>query len=108
VIDGDTLLLNIDLGFKVIKEQRVRLTQIDAAEMKTEEGKKSFKYLRDLAAGLDVVVVKTSKVDIYGRYLGDVFYPAIQANNRTTQSDIFRNGVYLNEELVKKGFAKVI
>ncbi|MFT6077682.1 MAG: hypothetical protein ACJA02_001214 [Myxococcota bacterium] len=45
--------MNIDLGFEVIKKQRVRLSQIEAPEMKTEAVKKSFKYLRDLAARLD-------------------------------------------------------
>lgn len=107
VVDGDTLILNIDLGFKVIKEQRVRLTQIDASEMKTEAGQKSHHYLRDLCASIDEIAVKTNKVDIYGRYLADVFYLPVEAKRGTTQSDIFSNGIYLNAKIVKDGMAKV-
>lgn len=105
VVDGDTLILNIDLGFKVIKEQRVRLTQIDAPEMKSEAGKKSHRYLRDVCAVIDEVAVKTNKIDIYGRYLVDVFYLPSDGKRGTTQSDIFSNGIYLNEKIVRDGFA---
>lgn len=107
VIDGDTLLLNIDLGFQVIKEQRIRLAQINAAEFKTPQGQKAFKYLRDLSANLETIVIKTNKIDIYGRFIADIFYPLKQENNQTTQAEIFENGIHLNEELVAKGFAEV-
>jgi endonuclease YncB( thermonuclease family) len=76
--------------------------------MGTTSGQEAFKYLRDKAARLGTVVVKTNKIDIYGRYLVDIFYPVSKANNQTTQAEIFNQGVYLNEELVKKGFAKVV
>lgn len=105
VIDGDTLVLNIDLGFQVIKEQIIRLAQIDAADIETARGKKAFEYLRDLAGRLEEVVVKTNKVDIYGRYLGEVFYSNEDVNQ--SQTKIFKNGVYLNGELVKKGLVEV-
>ncbi|MFT6346801.1 MAG: endonuclease YncB(thermonuclease family) [Myxococcota bacterium] len=107
VVDGDTLLLNIDLGFGVIKEQRIRLAQIDSPEIKSSQGKKSFEYLRDLCARLDFLVVRTNKIDIYGRYVADVFY---QNTNDSTQekTTVFENGVYLNEELVNNGFAGLI
>lgn len=108
VVDGDTLILNVDLGFKVIKEQRIRLAQIDAPEMEDENGRKSFQYLRDLCARLEWVVVRTNKIDIYGRYLGDVFYLNTDMNNQTTKIAVFEEGVYLNEELVKKNLVKVV
>ncbi|MFT6386550.1 MAG: endonuclease YncB(thermonuclease family) [Rickettsiales bacterium] len=109
VIDGDTLLLNVDLGFEVIKKQRVRLAQIDAPEMKSEAGEESFKYLRDLAAKLKFVVIRTNKIDIYGRYLGDVFYPNISDGSRVSneKTEVFEKGIYLNEQLLEKGFAKM-
>lgn len=107
VIDGDTILVNIDLGFKVIKEQRVRLSQINAPEMKTNEGKKSFQYLRDFCASLNEIVIKTNKIDIYGRYLGDVFYSKVQGTNKVSHGEIFQKGIYLNQQLVSKGFAQI-
>jgi endonuclease YncB( thermonuclease family) len=108
VIDGDTLLLDIDLGFQVIKEQRVRLNQIDAPELKTKKGVEASEYLKELASRLETVIVKTNKIDMYGRYLGDIFYPKVENEKRLTQIEIFENGIYLNEELVEKGFAKII
>lgn len=106
VVDGDTLILNIDLGFQVIKEQRVRLAQIDAPEMNGEEGRKSHRYLRDLCAGIEEVAIKTNKVDIYGRYLGDIFY--LQSGKKANQNEIFTEGVYLNAKLVEEGLAKAV
>lgn len=106
VVDGDTLILNIDLGFQVIKEQRARLTQINAAEMGTAEGKAAYRYLRDLCARLDTVVVKTNKIDIYGRYLVDLFY-LNEGAERRSQSYFFEKGVYLSEELVREGVVGV-
>lgn len=108
VVDGDTLILHIDLGFEVIKKQRVRLTQINAPEIKTAAGKKSHQYLRDLCASIEEVAIKTNKVDIYGRYLVDVFYLKTAAKKGTTQGDIFSHGVYLNEKIVEDGMAKII
>lgn len=107
VVDGDTLILNIDLGFEVIKKQRVRLTQIDAPEMKSAAGKESHQYLRDLCASIEEVAVKTNKVDIYGRFLADIFYLPSDAKRGTTQADIFTKGIYLNVKIVEDGMAEV-
>jgi len=38
VIDADTLLLDIDLGFEVIRRQSIRLARIDAPERVTRQG----------------------------------------------------------------------
>lgn len=108
VVDGDTLILHIDLGFGVIKEQRVRLTQIDAPEIKTPQGVRSYQYLRDLCAGIEKVAVKTNKVDIYGRFLADIFYLEGELKNGTTQADIFTQGIYLNAKIVEDKMAEVI
>lgn len=105
VIDGDTLLLNIDLGFQVNKEQRIRLACLDCPEIKTEKGKKSFHWLRDKMMQLDSIMIKTHKVDIYGRYLGHVFY---DSTNTMSGDDIFKDGVYLNEEILREGFGVVM
>lgn len=107
VVDGDTLILHIDLGFTVIKEQRVRLAQINAPELKTAAGRKSHHYLRDLCASIQEVAVKTNKIDIYGRYLADIFYLRSEAKKGTTQGHIFTKGIYLNEKLVEEGVVEM-
>jgi hypothetical protein len=49
-------------------------------------------------------VVNTRKYDIHRRYVAHVFYAF---NNRGIEST-FLKGWYLNQELVDKGFAKVV
>ena len=46
-------------------------------------------------------MVKTHKIDIYGRYVGHVFYALKDAK----LADVFATGRYLNQELVAKGLA---
>lgn len=108
VVDGDTLILLIDLGFDVKKEQRVRLTQIDAPELKTPDGQEAFEYLLNIAANLDEIVIKTHKIDMYGRFLGDIFYNPDEENKNFSKSEIFQNGNYLNQELANHPLFKVI
>ncbi|VAX35183.1 hypothetical protein MNBD_UNCLBAC01-949 [hydrothermal vent metagenome] len=104
VVDGDTLLLRMDLGFQVFKEQRIRLAQINAPEIDTEEGRKAYEYLRNRLAEVDFVIVKTHMIDIYGRFLGDVFY----SHKLKHRDNVFLNGEYLNQELIDEGLVSVL
>lgn len=104
VIDGDTLLLRVDLGFQVWKEQRFRLAGIDCPAIDEPGGREAFEYVRDQMAKVEFVMVKTNKIDIYGRYVAYVFY-SFKEDDR---AKIFREGRYLNQELVEKGLAKII
>ncbi len=74
VIDADTLDVMVHLGFGVSIKQRVRLYQIDAPELKTDEGKKAFEFVK----GLNLQNVKLDTAigvkDKYGRCLGDLFF----------------------------------
>ena len=70
VIDGDTLLCNVDLGFKLRWEHPVRLWGIDAPELGTEAGEKAKAYVESLKLG-DVTLL-SCKPDKYGRVLADV------------------------------------
>ncbi|MDP8213468.1 MAG: DUF1016 N-terminal domain-containing protein [Candidatus Zapsychrus exili] len=104
VIDGDTILARIDLGFCTSREQRIRLASIDCPEMGTEEGEAARKYTEDaLLGGLTFVMIKTNKQDIYGRYVAHIFYSKTEAN----RDKIFTEGYYLNQELIDEGFAKI-
>lgn len=103
VIDGDTLLLRIDLGFQVWKEQRVRLAGIDAPAMDEPKGKEAYTYVLNQLAKVGFVMVKTNKIDIYGRYVGHIFYSL----KGSSKEETFSKGRYLNQELVQKGLAGV-
>ena len=102
VIDGDTLLLRIDLGFQVWKEQRIRLAEIDCPAMDEPKGREAFEFVRDQMAKASFVMVKTNKIDIYGRYVAHVFY---SLDEDAEKEDVFKSGRYLSQELVDKGLA---
>ena len=104
VIDGDTVLLRVDLGFAVWKEQRIRLAEIDTPPLDAPKGQEAYCYVRDQLAQAQTVVVKTHKIDIYGRYVGHLFY----ALKETELADVFATGRYLNRELVAKGLATTL
>jgi endonuclease YncB( thermonuclease family) len=104
IVDADTLLLDIDLGFEVIRRQRIRLARIDAPARDTTEGAAGRRFVREQLAVARSIVVKTVKTDLHGRYVAHVFYAF---NNRGIEPT-FLKGRYLNQELVDKGFAKVV
>ena len=91
VIDGDTLDLNIDLGFDISHKVRVRLNGINCAEKNTDLGKSAKSYVQKLLPVGSVVTVTTYKVEKYGRMLADVI-PKDSANT-------------LNKLLVDNNFA---
>jgi micrococcal nuclease len=82
VVDGDTIDVDIDLGFNVSFYQRVRLAGIDTPESRTTDkaekvlGLEVKKKLSDLLANAQDVVIRTEKPDStekYGRVLGWLF-----------------------------------
>jgi len=79
VVDGDTIDVEIDLGFNVSFSQRVRLAGIDTPESRTKDkfektlGLESKEYLKSKLKDATMVVIKTEKPDSsekYGRILG--------------------------------------
>ncbi len=104
IIDADTLLLDIGLGFEVIRRQRIRLARVDAPARETPEGARGRRHVREQLAVARSIVLKTVKTDLHGRYVAHVFYAF---NNRGIEQT-FLKGRYLNQELGDKGFAKVV
>lgn len=80
VVDGDTLLLRLDLGWHISYEARCRLVGCNAPEIGTEEGQaaKSFvtALLNSAGGALDgsgaQVTLISHQIDKYGRPLGQV------------------------------------
>jgi endonuclease YncB( thermonuclease family) len=104
VVDADTLELMVDLGFEVFKQQRVRLAGIDAPDIETPAGDEAYRYVIERLARAPFVMVKTNRIDIYGRYVGHVFYAL-----KPLDSDaVFASGEYLNQQLLDRGLARPI
>jgi micrococcal nuclease len=78
VVDGDTIVVDIDLGFHVtIKDHPLRMARINAPEKKGETfaaGTKSMNVLKQKLEGKEIVIrTYRSGEDKYGRLLADVF-----------------------------------
>jgi micrococcal nuclease len=95
VVDGDTVDLNIDLGFSLTKKERVRLAGIDTPESRTRDleekklGLEAKDFLERRLSDGDNLTVKTEKDGKYGRMLGWLY---IGETN-------------LNKEMVERGYA---
>jgi endonuclease YncB( thermonuclease family) len=101
VIDGDTLLVTIDLGFSIFKEQRLRLRGIDAPELGEPGGSASKRFVESELKNAQFLIIKTYGTDLYDRYLVDIFYlPGEEDSNR-----VIHEGKFLNNELLNEGFA---
>ncbi len=103
VVDGDTIRVNLDLGFGIFHHEILRLAKINAAELSTSEGKKSAKILAAILKDVPFLVVKTFSTDIYGRYVADVFLGEVGVEAQ----EIADRGVYLNQLLLQKGAVEI-
>jgi len=100
IVDGDTIDVDIDLGFDISFTQRVRLAGIDTPESRTTDkyekalGLEVKNKLKHAIEAAKTVVIRTEKPDStekYGRILGWVF--------------LDENPVSINQTLIDEGFA---
>jgi len=80
VVDGDTLDVNIDLGFGMTyKKQRVRMMGIDTPESCTRDkveklfGKASKKHLKKLLESAESISLISHDKGKFGRILGEIY-----------------------------------
>jgi len=98
VIDGDTVDVDIDLGFSITITHRVRLKDIDAAETRTKdleekaEGIKARLWLEKELSRKGEWIIDTTKEDKYGRILGTLY--------------LVGDPVTVNERMLNEGIAK--
>lgn len=84
VVDGDTVDVVIDCGFKATRVERIRLMlpgggYVNAPEIRGPEkpaGQTSTRFVSEWVAGNGSgdwpFVITTQKTDVFGRYLGDL------------------------------------
>ena len=96
VIDGDTVELDIDLGFNITRREKVRLYGINTPELTDKDPVIREKAIQAKLKVVDLVMfqklqIKTlkDKLDKYGRILAIINV----------------NGVIVNDELVSLGLA---
>lgn len=99
VIDGDTIDIDIDLGFSITISSRIRLKGINAPETRTtdldekEKGIQAKNWLIEKLSTNEEFIIDTYKEDKYGRMLGILY---------SENSEISINQMMLNEGIVKK------
>ncbi len=102
IVDGDTVDVDIDLGFNIwLNNRRVRLASIDAPETRTtdlvekELGVRASKRLSEILPVGSICTVETllDKNDGFGRILG-TFY-----SNHSFQS--------VNKTMIQEGYANI-
>ena len=95
VYDGDTVTLDISLGFDTTMKHKVRLLGINTPEIRGKErldGLISRDRLKELIDGKDIIIVThKDKGGKYGRLL----------------ATIFLDGVDINQQLIDEGLAEV-
>ena len=100
VVDGDTIDVDIDLGFDISFTSRVRLAGIDTPESRTTDKKEKAlglevkQRLKELLSKSSSLVIKTEKPDStekYGRILGWLFIDGAEKS--------------INEGLIADGYA---
>jgi hypothetical protein len=128
VVDGDTIRVVLDLGFKIFHKEILRLKGIDAPEIDSAAGKKSSKILSEILQDVPFLIIKSIRTDVYGRYVADVFLA--EKNNPksklagaklvgeelavaelTVESDpqkVADEGVYLNQLLLDRGAVSLV
>ena len=100
VVDGDTIDVDIDLGFDISFSSRVRLAGIDTPESRTTDkaekalGLQAKEYLKYKLKDAKSIVIKTEKMDSsekYGRILGWIFIDGQE--------------VSVNQQMINDGYA---
>ena len=100
VVDGDTIDVDIDLGFDISFSSRVRLAGIDTPESRTTNkaekvlGLEAKEYVKSKIKDAKDIVIKTEKMDSsekYGRILGWLFLDGSK--------------VSVNEQMIADGYA---
>ena len=101
VIDGDTIWMNVHLGYDIRIRQKLRLRGIDAPELKTEAGEKARRFVESKLAAASRVKITTTRPDKYDRYLSDVWFQ----ENHSGESE--NRWINLNKLLLETGHARV-
>ncbi len=101
IIDGDTIWVNIDLGFNSWTVQKLRFKGINAKAIETKDGQNAKDYIEARLKGCEFIAIKTYWRDKFTRYLADIFYKKGEGDFLT----LVQGGKHLNQELLDRELA---
>ena len=74
VVDGDTVVMDVDLGFSIKRREKLRLKYINAPELSTDAGPAAKDFLAGILAGKEIEIETTKDaLDKYGRMLAVIW-----------------------------------
>jgi len=104
VVDGDTIDVNIDLGFDVSIKKRVRFAGINAPESRTRDLEEKARGLaakdrvKAIFAENPSFTLESKELGKYGRVLGELYVDKLDGTDQITQINV-------NKQLIKEGHA---
>lgn len=99
IVDGDTLDVEIDLGFSIKIKQRLRLSGVNTNELHAtdaslrESANRAKLFMEDALIGKDNVSIFTTKPEKYGRYLAEVFLKEQDGSFTSVNDMLLDNGL---------------
>lgn len=99
--DADTFWADVDFGFHIWGEQKLRLRGIDSRELGAG-GERAASYVKKVLSPVPFIVITISGRDKFGRPLADVFY----LPGADDREKVLQGGRFLNQELLDLGFAR--
>lgn len=101
-IDGDTVLLDIDLGFNITREERIRLARINAPELNSKipfqvrKAKHARAVVKKFCPHGSLVFLTTSKnkKDMYARYIAEVVFNDKNISDYLIEQDCVKKEYY--------------
>jgi micrococcal nuclease len=112
VIDGDTYVFDIDLGFYVTTTQHIRLIGVDCPERFTPEGKRATQFAIDwLAIHGNEAYLQTDKgqTKTFDRWVADVWSKDPRDGGNNLRDDLINAGHFKGYEPPAKptGFIRI-
>ena len=107
IVDGDTIYVDVELGFFLRQHMKLRLAGINTPEIRGSEREAGLQAKVFVERAIPVgtrVVIKTSKLGKYGRYIADVYYSA----DTEDPHKILHHGHHLNQDLLNAGLAETV
>ncbi len=99
VIDGDTLIVNLDLGLRVFTEVSLRIAGIDTPEInkgtldERAAGKEARRYLAAVLLPNTTVFVRTHKdKQTFNRYVADILIPGYNGEMIDVATEMVTSG----------------
>ena len=101
VVDGDTIKVEMDVGFELTLNVVVRLENINAPEINTAAGKRARDFIAKKLKGAHLVI-ETKKRGKFGRYIAKVYYHRTRSDYR----EILQYGSLINDDMIQARHAK--